>query len=176
MAESHDRTELHSPTEETPGVKRTPYAVLAAAGVGVATACAALASFIVTSGPEAQPPHDQSPQVVTQVNGKTTTLPPSSEQATDTPATSISGSTQPGATTTTTKQSGQPQPPHNPGNPGQPPPNNPGNPGPPPGPGTPPPHEPPTSTTFTPPTQGPSSPPSNPPTSTSSNPPPPPGH
>src|SRR5438874_12020989 len=88
MAEDHDRIDLAelgvAEPDERSGRRRLPYALLAAAGVGVATACAALASFAVASGGQAEP---HSPPVVNQVNDhKSTAAPSSSPSGTDSPA------------------------------------------------------------------------------------------
>jgi hypothetical protein len=85
MADEHDRIDLGElgtvEPDERSGVRRLPYALLAAAGVGVATACAALASFAVAGGGQSG---SQPPPVVTQVNdGHRTTSSGSSVGTTD---------------------------------------------------------------------------------------------
>ncbi|MBP2323710.1 hypothetical protein JOF56_004095 [Kibdelosporangium banguiense] len=135
MADSPDRTELQPPAEgPVSGARRAPYALLAAAGVGVATACAALASFAVASGDEART-GDNVPPVVTQVNNSPKGATPLSGGVSETPS-SAETSPAPGSPPSTSsssrpRSSGTPQPgqPNDPGqqNPPLPPPGGGGN-------------------------------------------------
>jgi hypothetical protein len=143
MADEQDRIDLGElgavEPDERSGVRRLPYALLAAAGVGVATACAALASFAVASSGDT--PGSQSPPVVSQVNDghRTTSSGPSvgTTESALPPSDSGTPSGPSAATTSPTshdpQHTGGPQPPGggNPGggNPGGNP-GNTGNPGP----------------------------------------------
>src|SRR3954471_2622864 len=121
MADEQDRIDLGElgavEPDERSVCRRLPYALLAAAGVGVATACAALASFAVASSGDT--PGSQSPPVVTQVNdGHRTTSSGPSVGTTESSQPPSDGGTPSGsapATTSSTshdpQHTGGPQPP-----------------------------------------------------------------